>query len=79
MTSRLLDAPVATLPSLLADLGRVPLADLRKDHAALGETLNRVLPTAEVPAVPEVYLRVNGAGTLQSDEDMARAARVAAR
>lgn len=52
MAAHLLDAPLAPLPSSLADLRDVPLAKLLEGgRAGLGETLDRVLPSADVPGV----------------------------
>ncbi|HMH92573.1 MAG TPA: FxSxx-COOH cyclophane-containing RiPP peptide [Streptosporangiaceae bacterium] len=46
-------APAAPVSSVLADLGRTPLADMQSaGAAALSETLNRVLPAPEVQQVP---------------------------
>lgn len=49
MTADTVQAPV---PSVLADLGRVPLGKLPGDGVALAGTLNRVLPAPEAQAVP---------------------------
>jgi FXSXX-COOH protein len=43
-------ARTATVSSVLADLGRIPLDEMQS--AALSETLNRVLPTPEIQQVP---------------------------
>jgi len=48
-------SPALTAPvsSVLADLGRIPLAEMQSANAAaLSETLNRVLPTPEIQQVP---------------------------
>ena len=48
-------SPALTAPvsAVLADLGRIPLAEMQSANAAaLSETLNRVLPTPEIQQVP---------------------------
>jgi FXSXX-COOH protein len=46
-------ALAAPVPSVLSDLGRIPLEQMQSANAAaLSETLNRVLPTPEIQQVP---------------------------
>jgi hypothetical protein len=47
-------SPARTAPvsSVLADLDRTPLDGMQSVHAALSETLNRMLPTPEIQQIP---------------------------